>query len=174
MRLNRLFTATVMLLVAVILGACQPIVMPTPVPQTEENKAIVRRHIEELVNKRNLDALDDVATDVVWHDAPPGLAPGREGMKQWLTIFGPAFPDWHSTIEIMIAEGDMVATRTTGRGTHTGEFIGIPPTGKQVTMTGMDIHRIVDGKIVEEWSNFDALGLLQQLGVVPPPGQAGE
>jgi predicted ester cyclase len=84
-----------------------------------------------------------------------------------------ALPDFHSTLEDMIAEGDKVAERFTGRGTHKGEWMGIAPTGKQVTIQGMAIHRITDGKIVENWTNMDMLGVMVQLGVVPPPGQAG-
>ena len=85
-----------------------------------------------------------------------------------------AFPDLHSTVEYLIAEGDMVVSRFTMRGTHQGEFIGIPPTGKQVKVTGMVIHRFADGKIVEYWVKWDVLGMMQQLGVIPPPTGAEE
>jgi predicted ester cyclase len=84
-----------------------------------------------------------------------------------------AFPDLHLTIEDLIAEGDKVVDRQTARGTHQGTFMGIPPTGKQITVTAMNISRIVGGKIVEHWVELDTLGMLQQLGVVPMPGQAG-
>ncbi len=136
----------------------------------EQNKAIARHFTEEVVNKGKLDAIHDlVATNYVWHDAPPGLPSGTEGLKQFFAMHSAAFPDWHSTIDDLIAEGDKVTQRFTGRGTHKGEFMGIAPTGKQVTLTGILIYRIAGGKIVEEWLNVDELGMMQQLGVVPPP-----
>lgn len=97
---------------------------------------------------------------------------GREGFKQFVLMYRSAFPDMHITIEDQIAEGDKVVSRWTARGTHQGELMGIPPTGKQATVTGINIERFANGKFVEEWSNFDALGLLQQLGVVTTLGQA--
>jgi steroid delta-isomerase-like uncharacterized protein len=140
----------------------------------EENKAIELRFFEEVVNKGKLAVIDDlVATNYVWHDAPPGLPSGTEGLKQFFTMTHTAFPDFHSTLEDMFAEGDKVVQRFTARGTHQGEFMGIAPTGKQVTIPGIAIHRITDGKIVENWVNMDMLSMMQQLGVIPPPGQAG-
>ena len=93
-----------------------------------------------------------------------------EGFKAYVSAFRVAFPDLHATVEDQIAEEGKAAMRFTARGTHKGEFQGIPPTGKQVTLSGIDIQRIVDGKIVENWVSLDALGLLQQLGVLPPMG----
>ena len=140
----------------------------------EENKTIELRFFEEVVNKGNLAVLDEiVAPDFVSHGGPPELPPGREGYKQFFATAHSAFPDFHSTLEDMIAEGDKVVERFTARGTHRGEWMGIPPTGKQMTVTGIGIHRISDGKIVEDWTSMDMLGALQQIGVVPPPGQAG-
>ncbi len=137
----------------------------------EENKAIERRFIKEVVNKGDLAVLDELlATNFVDHSAPPGVAPDREGYKQFFAMTHSAFPDFHSTLEDMFAEGDKVVQRFTARGTHKGEFMGIPPTGKQVTITGIGIHRITGGKIVEDWVNMDMLGMMVQLGVVPPPG----
>ncbi len=137
----------------------------------EENKAIERRFTEELFNKGNLAAVDElVATNFVAHIGIPGVTPDREGLKQFVTINRTAFPDFHSTIEDIIAEGDKTVQRFTARGTHKGEFMGIPPTGKQVTITGIAIDRIAGGKIVENWVNMDMLGMMVQLGVVPPPG----
>jgi steroid delta-isomerase-like uncharacterized protein len=95
---------------------------------------------------------------------------GLEAYKQFLSMFLTAFPDFQSTIEDMIAEGDKVVTRQTFRGTHTGDLMGIPPTGKQVTMSGIVISQFVNGKCVELGANNDDLGLLQQLGVVPSMG----
>ena len=86
-------------------------------------------------------------------------------------MYRSAFPDMQLTIEDQIAEGDKVVTRWTARGTHQGELMGIPPTGKQATVTGITVGRVANGKFVESWSNFDALGMMQQLGVVPVPGQ---
>jgi predicted ester cyclase len=140
----------------------------------EQNKEIASRLHEKVVNQKNLSALDDyVATDVVWHNAPPGLAPGIEGYKQFFPMLYAGFPDYHATVEDIIAAGDKVVHRFTGRGTHKGEWMGIAPTGKQVTATGILIYRITGGKIVEEWLQYDVMGLMQQLGAVPTPGQGG-
>ncbi len=137
----------------------------------EENKAIFRRIVEEGFNKGNLAIVDElVATDHVNHT---DNVRGPEEYKQFITVYRTAFPDLHMTVEDQIAEGDKVVNRWTSRGTHKGDLMGIPPTGKQTTVTGMYVARIIGGKIVEEWGNFDALGMMQQLGVVPPPGQAG-
>jgi predicted ester cyclase len=99
---------------------------------------------------------------------------GPEGLKQLFTMLRTAFPDWSETIEDLMAEEDRVVFRVTGQGTHQGEFMGIPATGKPVTRPGIDIVRNVDGKLVEHWANIDQLGMMQQLGVIPPPGQSGE
>ena len=138
----------------------------------EENKAIVSRATEEIFNKDNLAVVDELyATNFVSHGSDiPGVTPDREGYKQFVTMSRTALPDFHTTIEDMIAEGDKVVQRFTARGTHKGEFMGIPPTGKQVTITGIAIDRIAGGKIVENWVNMDMLGMMVQLGVVPPPG----
>ncbi len=135
----------------------------------EENKALVQRFVEEVWNKGNLAAADEfLAANSVGHDPDaPGLAPGVEGFKQVFTMFRTAFPDLHVTVEDMIAEGDKVVSRTTARGTHKGELMGIAPTGKQVTVAEIRIHRIAGGKIVEHWGIVDKLSLMQQLGVVP-------
>jgi len=96
---------------------------------------------------------------------------GPEEFKQFLSLYLTAFPDARFTVEDDLAEGDLVVSRSTLCGTHQGEFMGIPPTGKPVTVTGIAIDRIVGGKFVEGWLNFDALGMLHQLGVIPAPGQ---
>ena len=138
-----------------------------------DNKSLHRRFVEEVFNQGNLAAVDElVAPDIIDHNAFPGLTPGSEGVKQIASILRAAFPDIHYTLEDEIAEGDKAVVRDTMRGTHRGEFMGIAPTGKQVTVGGMDITRWSNGKIVEHWAQFDTLGLLQQLGVVPPAGQA--
>jgi len=139
---------------------------------TEANKASVRRFYYEVFNKKNRAAIDEfIAPNHVDHAAPPGLPGGIEGAKQTLTMYLTAFPDLHFTVEDLIAEGDKVVARITARGTQQGAFMGIPPTGKQVTVTVIDINRIVGDKSVEHWLEMDTLGLLQQLGVVPMPGQ---
>ena len=141
---------------------------------TEGNKAILRRGYEEIHNKGNLAAIDElVASDYVEHSpGAPGLPPGLEGVKQTFTMFRTAFPDFHVTVEDMVAEGDKVVARLTMSGTHKGEFAGIGPTGKQITVAVIDIMRFVGGKAVEHWNIVDNLEIMQQLGVVPPPGQA--
>ena len=118
-----------------------------------------------------MDAIDEYyAADVVNHGAPPDLPPGREGVKVQAGTFTSAFPDADTTIEDQVAEGDRVVIRWSSKGIHTGEFFGIPATGKQVTVTGIVIERIAGGKVAEIWAEFDQMGLMQQLGVVPPPG----
>ena len=141
---------------------------------TEDNKALTRRFFEEVFNQKNLAVIDEqVSPDYVEHDpSVPQPVRGPEGLKQYFLMFRTAFPDSTMTIEDMIAEGDTVAVRHTYRGTHRGDLMGRPPTGKQVTVTAISIHKIVAGKFTESWINADNLGLLQQLGVVPVPGQA--
>lgn len=139
---------------------------------SEENKAIARRMFEEVWNKRNLDAFDEIfAPDVVGHNIPPGLPPGLEGIKANFEIFISAFPNAQMTVEDQIAERDRVVTRWTGTGTHTGDLMGTPATGKQVTVTGITVNRIAGGQIVEAWGVVDLMGMMQQLGVIPSPGE---
>jgi steroid delta-isomerase-like uncharacterized protein len=103
------------------------------------------------------------------HDpAVPGLPPGPAGLKPIIAGFRAAFPDLQVTVEDQIAEGDKVVTRYTMRGTHQGAFMGLPPTGKHVTVSGIQIERVVQGQIVEHWRKSDDLGMMQQLGAVPP------
>ena len=138
---------------------------------TEDNKALVRRLYEEVLNQGKLALIDELcAPEFVYHNASTTIQ-GREPYKQFLSIYLTASPDLHFTREDEVAEGDKVVSRYTTRGTHLGPFMGIPPTGKHVTVTGIAITRIANGKVVEEWANADELGLLQQLGVVPTPGQ---
>ncbi len=136
----------------------------------EENKAIVRRCNEDVFNKKNVGALDEFLTsNVVHHSLPPGVPQDRDGFKQFVSVLLAAFPDLHITIEDMIAEGDKVVARATTSGTHKGEFIGIAPTGKQAKWTEIFIWRIDSGKAVEMWAELDQIGMMQQLGVIPPP-----
>jgi steroid delta-isomerase-like uncharacterized protein len=137
---------------------------------SEQNKMIARRIFEEIENRGNLTAIDQIfASDFVNH-LPFGEMHGVEGAKQFATMLRTAFPDLHTTVEAQIAEGDRVATRWSTRGTHRGEFQGVLATGRQMNITGITICRIVDGKIVEQWGNPDLFSMMQQLGVIPTPG----
>jgi predicted ester cyclase len=135
---------------------------------TEDNKALIRRFYEEVFNKRNLAALDDFySPDHIDHTLPPGLPVGPEGTKQAIVTMLSGFPDLRITIEDMIAEGDKVVTRFTTHGTQQGALGSVPPTGKRVAVSTIEITRIVGGKIVEDWGLDDRLSMLQQLGLVP-------
>ena len=128
----------------------------------EENKAIVRRFIEAY-NKRNLGLIDDfVAADYVDHTNEVD----RKGLKQLFNMGLTAFPDWHETIEDIVAEGDKVWVRITYTGTHKGEFMGLPPTSKKITSKGVDIYRIVDGKLAEYWNVTDNVNVFKQIGAI--------
>jgi steroid delta-isomerase-like uncharacterized protein len=136
-----------------------------------ENKAIVRRWFEEVWNKGNLDAVDELVAATVVSEIPgePEVR-GPEAWRQQVSSTRAAFPDLAFTIEDQIAEEDKVATRWTLRGTHQGEFMGVPATGKQVTVTGISITRYANGKNVGSWNEMDLLGLMQQLGAIAPVG----
>jgi steroid delta-isomerase-like uncharacterized protein len=140
---------------------------------TEENKALARRWFEDLFNAGNLEVAEEiVAPDHVNHDPTlPDIPPGPEGQKQIVNLYRGAFTNAHISVEDQLAEGDRVVTRWTGSGTHQGELMGVAPTGNQVTITGLTINRISEGKIVESWSNYDALGMMRQIGAIPEPGQ---
>jgi steroid delta-isomerase-like uncharacterized protein len=135
---------------------------------TEENKALARRVIEQMFNEGNLDVADELlALDYVDHDPSlPEDVHGPEGFKQYVGMYRAAFPDLHVQIEDQLAEGDRVATRWTGTGTHDGELAGIAPTGKRVTVPGMEIVRIANGRLVEGWEGYDSGTLMRQLGVM--------
>jgi steroid delta-isomerase-like uncharacterized protein len=137
----------------------------------EENKALMRRFYEE-IGKGNLAVVDElIAADLVEHSPfVPGQAPGRQGTLELFTMIRTVFPDLRITVEDIVAEGDKVVSRGTFSGTHKGEFMGIAPTGKQITVGLIEIVRIVAGKMVEHWNVVDNLGMMQQLGAVPAPG----
>lgn len=139
---------------------------------TEDNKAIVRRY-RAIHSTGNLDELDQiVAKDLISHNVIPGLPAGLEGGKMAHRGAMAAFPDTVTTTQDLIAEGDKVVERWISSATHLGDFMGMPATHKKYTNTGISIYRIAGGKIVEHWADFDQLGILQQLGLVPMPGQA--
>jgi steroid delta-isomerase-like uncharacterized protein len=150
----------------------------------EENKAVVRRYIEEAFNQGNLDVVDEViATDSihyanVWDEPVRGPKQRRQAVSRWRE----AFPDLHMSIDDLISEGEKVSYRWTARGTHQGEFLGMAPSGKQMTTTGIVIERLTNGKFTEGWTSSDTLGLMRQLGGIleaghsegaPPPSRPG-
>jgi steroid delta-isomerase-like uncharacterized protein len=136
----------------------------------QQQKMMIQRWVEVAWNNGDLAIADEVySPDYLLHD-PARPIHGTEALKQFVATFLTGFPDIHVTIEDMIAEGDKVVWRYTVRGTHKGEFMGIAPTGKSITLTGILISRFADDKVVEDWNNYDALGMLQQLGVIPSMG----
>jgi len=141
---------------------------------SENNKAIVRRLIEEVWNKGNLSLVDELfAPNYEHHDSSsPDFGRGPESEKKRATLYRTAFPDLRVTIEDIIAEGETVMTRWSCRGTHKGDLSGVAPTGKQFTISGITVARLANGKMAEGYVNWDALGLMQQLGVVPELAKA--
>ena len=136
----------------------------------QDNKEIYRHVLNELYNRANLEVIDEhLSPDFVYHVSMPGISPDRAGAKQFVRGITSAFSDIRYTVEDLVAEGDKVVARWSSRGVHTGELMGVPATGKEVTTTGISMARIVDGKIKEVWSEFDALGMLQQLGAMEAP-----
>jgi steroid delta-isomerase-like uncharacterized protein len=130
-----------------------------------------RRFAEEAINQQRLDMLDELfAPDYTNHGAPPGSPQGPDGERAFAGMFLAAFPDLQLTIEDVFGCGDKVAARSRFTGTHTGDFMGIPATGKAISVGSMNIFRVRDGKITDNWNQFDMLGLLQQLGVIPAQG----
>ena len=139
---------------------------------TEQNKELVRQLVEEMFNRGNLSlAHEFFAPDFVEHEElPPGIPSGPEGVIQLTAMLRSAFPDFHATIDDIIAEGDKVVIRQTWSGTHEGEFMGVPPTGKSVSFGVIDILRVAGAKFVEHWGQMDSMGIMQQLGAMPEPG----
>ncbi len=141
---------------------------------TEQNKATARRWFSDIIAQGQLVVADEIfAANHVIHDphAPPsGWPNGPEGLKMVASVFGGGFEGWNIIVDDQIAEGDRVATRWIASATNTGSLMGMPPTGKKVNVTGVNVTRFAEGKIVESWFNFDMLTLLQQLGAIPAPG----
>jgi steroid delta-isomerase-like uncharacterized protein len=133
-----------------------------------DNKELGRRFIEEVWNKKNVAVADElIAANYIHHDPQNSPCNGAEQYKQIVRQYLDAFPDAHIEIEDQISEGQTVVTRWTATGTHAGSLSGIPPTGKRFAVSGISIGRLKDGKFVEGWANWDTLGMMQQLGVVP-------
>jgi len=131
----------------------------------KENKEIAYRYFEEAYNQKNIDVLDEIVDEDIISHSPQEMQ-GLQVIKEYVSGNRKTFPDVKFFIEDQIAEGDRVVTRITFKATHKGEFRGIAPTGKKVTVTGINIMKIIDGKIVESWAEWDALGLMQQLGAI--------
>ena len=144
--------------------------MTTP----EDNKTTVEEFIQGLFSKGDLSAVDRyLAADFVAHDPPMvGVSGDAAGFRDAATTIRSAFPDWRSDVHLLVAEGDFVVERFTAQGTHRGEFMGAAPTGRTLTMPGINIFRLQGGKIVERWGSLDLLGFLTQLGVIPAPAEA--
>ena len=132
-----------------------------------ESKAVFQKFVDGL-NAKDADAIGQImSANFIDHDLPPGQEPGIEGMLSMMRGFFAAFPDLKVTINQLIAEGDLVAATMTTEGTQTGEFMGMPASGKKISMTEMHMVRVVDGKAVEHWGVADAMGMMQQLGLTP-------
>jgi predicted ester cyclase len=141
----------------------------------EQDKALIRRFVEELFNQGNLGIVGEIfAPDFVEREQlPPGIPKNREGIKVLTGMLRSAFPDFKATIEDILAEGDKVVIRMTWSGTQTGdEFMGIPATGKKVSIGVIDIIRIAGGKLVEHWGQMDSMLMMQRLGAIPTPAEA--
>jgi steroid delta-isomerase-like uncharacterized protein len=139
--------------------------------EEERNKTVVKSFIEEFWGKGRAELAPQIIdTNVVDHNEMPGQARGIEGQKQALTMFRAAFPDLWIKLDLLLASRDYVVDRWTATGTHKGDLMGIPPTGKSIKITGIDISRVANGKIAEIWHQEDIMTMMQQLGVVPSPG----
>ena len=140
---------------------------------TDENTTIAHRWYDEVWNAGRLELINELfAPTFTDHNPNPGIPPTRDGLTQNVRLYRSAFPDAHFTVDDLLSAGDRVIARWTAEGTHQASLGDLPATGTQVRVTGIDINRVVDGKIVEHWGNWDQLSLLQQLGVVALPEQA--
>jgi steroid delta-isomerase-like uncharacterized protein len=148
-------------------GSPEDLTMPTH--QITANKHLVETFIQALFTEGDLDAVDRyLAPNLINHDPPfPGAPEGPAGMRHAAAMFREALPDWHSDVEQLVAEGDFVVERFTASGTHLGELMGVPPTGKVIYLRGMQMFRIDGDRIVERWGRLDEVGLLRQLGLLP-------
>jgi predicted SnoaL-like aldol condensation-catalyzing enzyme len=159
----------ILLIMTLTVAACATPSHGAPA-MSDQNKAVVRKFVEEFKNRGNHDIVDEVYTaDFAHHFKDPRLPPGRAAMKLLGKSVVAAFPDVHATIEDLLVDGDRVIERTVAGGTSKGPFNGVPPTGKPVQWTEIHIYRLKDGKIAELWSEIDFLAILAQLGALPPP-----
>lgn len=139
---------------------------------TDQNIAVVRRIYEDVINRENKAALDDViAPGIVVHDPFSGRTEGAEAFKGLLAFFDAAFPGHRVTVHRYIADGDSVAVLHTHYATHRGDFMGLPPTGRELVVDGIELFRLSEGRIAEFWRHDDDAGMLRQLGLLPAPGQ---
>ena len=140
----------------------------TTTTSTAHNKDLVETFIQDLFTKGDLDAVDRYLDPAfINHDLPfPGAPDGPAGMRLAAAVFREALPDWHSDVDQLVAEGDIVVERFTASGTHRGELMGARPTGKTITLAGVNIFRVEGDRIVERWGRLDELGLLRQLGLI--------
>lgn len=138
---------------------------------SDRNKAVVQRFYDEVVNGGDPELIDELLSeDFVDHEEVPSISADREGVKTFFAMFRAAFPDMEFTVEQMLAEGDLVAAQARVRGTHQGEFMGVPATGRSIDVQGIDILRFADGRGTAHWGVFDAMAMMQQLGALPGPG----
>ena len=138
-----------------------------------DNKALIRRFVEDGLNKRNAALIDEVySAEYIGHDPERPALRRVEDLKQGMVgLLGKVFPDAQYSIESLVAEGDIVVWHWTFRATHQGELMGIPPTGKPISFSGVNIFRMTNGQVVEDWVYRDTVGMLRQLGAMPTPGQ---
>ena len=135
---------------------------------SESNKTLIRRIADEAISKGNFGVLDEtLGPDYVYREPTVGEKKGKNGLRELITMYRTAFPDLKMTVEEQAAEGDKVFTRWTATGTHRGELMGVPPSGKQCRVQGMVVSRIVNGKVVEDREIYDTLGMLRQIGALP-------
>lgn len=136
-----------------------------------ENVTLVNRYVDEIWNQGNLDAVGELlAEDYVNETLPPGLPSNREGLKQMAGMMHAAFSDLTLTVEDTLAQNGKVVQRWSGRGRHTGELMGVPSSGNEVSYQGISVYHVADGKIAQDWTRVDLMGIMQQIGAAPGPG----
>ena len=142
--------------------------LPSRVADEELSQRLIWYFLTEAWNKRDLTVVDQLfASDAVGHDPAVPAVTDRETIKQFIAAYLTAFPDLQITVDDLFAAADKVATRWTGRGKHDGDLMGVAPTGKQVKVSGLTLSRLANGKVIEEYTNWDTFGMMQQLGIVP-------